>query len=466
MTTQAIAKWASTLLFSQLPDEAIEKAKACILDTCGVILAGTTVDPAQIVADYARLRSSRPIASALGWGTRLEPNLAAMLNGTCGHALDFDDTNYSIIGHSSVVVLPAVLAAAEETRAAGRDVIAAFVTGTEVACKLGAAVNPLSFDAGWFTTGSVGVFGAAAGCAHVWRLTEQQVASALGIAAAHAAGTRGNNGTIAKPYQAGRAAQAGVVAAEFARAGLTASPAIFENQDGYFQVYNNRQVNLDPLRHLGNPYDLVSPGMMVKQYPACSATAAALNAIFAILAKHPLTWSDVRAVDCDVTPLVHISLPYTTPQTGLQGKFSLHFCLAAAILHGQIDITTFDDRVVQDQRIKALMRRITVRKRDATDGPPFSSSGPESATVTVRTVDGQTFSKHVDYPAGSPQRPLSSEELRNKFYRCARDRIPANAAERIIASLDTLEQVEDLEPVMQLLRGGSARAAAITERRS
>lgn len=448
---EVVADWVVGRRQASIPAEVTELARRHILDTLGVMVAGVDSPAGRTFRRWLLDRPSAPgAASAVGLPDPVEAPIAALYNGICAHALDFDDQNYAVPGHSSTVVLPAVLAAAEDAAADGAALSAGFVIGTEVACKLGMTLDPFHFQQGWHATATVGVFGAAAGCAAVYGCTATEVVHALGLAAVHAGGIRANNPTMAKAYHVGQVAQAGVVSAQLARAGVSASPFVFEGRDGFAQTYNHGHIDADPLLDLGAPYALVEPGIMVKRYPACSGAAAALDALFEIVRSTRLGPEDVAAVDCELTPLARAGMPNDAPETALAARFSLPYCIAAALLRGDVDVDAFAAEAFADPRIHALAARVNVRTDPHGEWAP--ASGPEAAKVAVHTRDGRTFSEHRLQAHGTPADPLTDEELREKFLRCTQRVMADDDAGALLRDLVELERASDLAGVGSRLR--------------
>ena len=448
--TRSLSQWIASARFDDLPREAADRAKEYILDTFAVTVAGADSEPSQIVARHLARQPSSPVAVGIGRDIALGSDSAALLNGVSAHALDFDDQSYSLPGHPSAVVLPAVFAVAEEVGASGRDLLLAYVVGVETACKLGASLNPHHFQQGWHATASIGVFGAAAGCAVLWRLSADEVANALGLAAVRSGGLRANNGTMAKAYHVGQAAQAGVVSVSLTRAGLGASREVLEGSDGYIAAYNQGEFNPDPVRRLGAPFDVVSPGIMIKRYPACSGIAAALDALFGLLVGSGLCAEDIATIDCLLTPLAHRSMPYRIPRTPLEGKFSAPFLLAAAAVTGAVGVSTFSEQVLADSRVCDLMERVTTTSDRASGWAP--ADGPEGATVTLRTKDGREYRRQCRLAVGTPEIPLAAGDLHGKFRACVEGVLGATAAARLLDLLRELERVTAVKELSALLR--------------
>src|SRR5438874_1347162 len=230
--TRTLAAQASTVTYDALPEPVRELARQCVLDYYGVALAGADDPLATILLDELAEAGGAAQASIIGHQAKLPVLSAALVNGAIGHALDYDDVNLAMPGHPSVAILPSLIALAEQRRSSGRDIIAAFVAGYEIACRIGMALRPGHYDRGFHATGTVGAFGAAAACAHLLGLDAEATARALGIAGTQAAGLKSQFGTTCKPFHAGKAAQTGLLAARLAARGFSSRPDLIECEQG------------------------------------------------------------------------------------------------------------------------------------------------------------------------------------------------------------------------------------------
>lgn len=415
--TAQLAAWSAEFPSSAIPEPTRTRATHHILDTFGAIVAGAVHPIPAMLLGTGDAQGRTSGGTIIGRAGLYRFEDCALVNAVSGHVLDIDDQSYSLMGHASVVVLPAILAAAEEAGVSGREVVDAFVIGVEVACKLGEALNPTHFRAGWHTTATVGAFGAAAACARIWKRPSQDVANAFGLVPIMAGGLRANNGTGAKSFQAGQAAQAGIKAVNLTRAGLDATHRVLEAQDGFVSTANAGSFDPSVLARLGDPFDLDSPGVMIKRYPCCSGLGAAIDAVKELRSGAPIDLAAIVRIECRVTPLAYRSLPYRIPQSGLQGKFSAPFTLAAAFIDGDVTNDTYrDDRTVDpDTRRLAELVELTC---DETGG--FApSTGPEGAIVSITTGDGAVRTAIVPQPIGGPARPVDWDTLLDKFRTCA-----------------------------------------------
>src|SRR3954463_11251572 len=408
MTTiiEEIAVRIGDISYADLPGEGVRWEKAAILDTVGVTLAGAAEPCTQIVArvlDAEGRGSHAGECRVFGSERRAAPLDAALINGTAAHALDFDDVSNSMGGHPSAPIVPALFALGEVLDSTGRDIIAAYVAGFETETRIGRGVNLHHYEKGWHPTATLGVFGATAACCHLMRLDRAKTAQALAIAASLSSGIKANFGTMTKPLHVGHTARSGLFAALLAREGFTANDAALEHKQGFLRVFNGAG-NFDAdaiLADWGRPYDIVSPGIGIKQHPCCGSTHPAIDAMLALRAEygpgHAIVPDKVTRIESWTHPrrLAHTDRP--DPQTGLDAKFSVQYCLARALLRGRVVLEDFENEAFRDPEAQAMLRRV-----HAAPHPENSADDAEylGAEVRVTFDDGRTISCQVGSALG------------------------------------------------------------------
>ena len=462
--TLELARRINALRFENLPPQAVHWAKVGILDTVGVTLAGST-DPA--VRSVARALAPADGPSLIfGSRQRVSALDAALINGTAAHALDFDDCNNTLGGHPSVPILPALFALADEHGASGRDFITAYVAGFETECKIALAVNFHHYMHGWHPTATLGVFGAAAACARLLRLDDEQTATALAIAASLAAGIKANFGTMVKPLHVGHCARNGLFAALLARDGFSASPLAFEHKQGYFEVFNGAG-NYDAARILpawANPLDIVQPGIAIKQYPCCGSTHPALDAMIGLTRSHDLDPDQVERIDAWIHArrLEHTNRP--DPRSTTDAKFSVQYCVARALVDRKVVIEHFEGKAFREPRVKNVMARVHAAPYTTDQFPADNHFGAE-IRVTLR--DGRAFSAKVDQPLGrTSANPLPPQRLREKFDNCAARVVKRQEDVALIhATIEDLENLRDMRNLThQIVIERRSRHEALSEK--
>ena len=415
---------ASFVFETAISEEARQRASIAFIDTCGVMLAGAG-EPAAHIAQSLAADEGAGSCRVMGTSITTSPALAAFANGVAAHALDYDDMCFVSLAHPSCVLVPALLAAGEITGANAHTLLDAYVVGFEIEGRLGLVMNPRHYhQRGWHCTSSIGTLGAAAAVARVLGLDLVSTRHALGIAASSACGLKENLGSMVKPLHAGMAARNGVTAAQLAKRGFTASPHAIDGPQGYLAAMDSEHASLDSaVADLGTRWEINESGVTVKLYPSCAATHPPLDALTAIVRRERFTADQVAAIDVEVDSMTPRLLIHPNPSTGLEAKFSMPFCAAAAVVFPRLGIDTFTPESIHHADVQALIPRVSLRA-NAT----FDTAAPLSqARVTVRLRDGREWSEHSDGARGYPGR-LTDEELSAKFEDCAARALGPSAA--------------------------------------
>lgn len=444
-----LAGRACALTFDSLPDDAIHWAKLGILDTVGVTLAGSAESAVGILT-RAIGRNGGP-SLVFGRKDRISALDAALINGTAAHVLDFDDCNNTFGGHPSAVVVPALLALADELGADGRRCIAAYVAGFETECKIALGDGYVQYERGWHPTATMGVFGVATACAHLMGLDPARLATALAIAGSLASGVKANFGTMTKPLHVGQCARSGLMAALLARDGFTANMEIFEHQQGYFATFNGSgKYNLSTiLETWGQPFDVVTPGIAFKQYPCCGSTHPPIDALLSITRSNEVDADEVESIECFIHPfcLKHTDRP--DPRSAAEAKFSLQYCLARALVSGGVKLSHFAREDIQDDAVRRLMSKVRVAPFTAEQFPLTNYFGSE---VRIAMGGGRAFLGRVDEPVGCTSRnALPLAVLREKFIDCAKFVASRASAQSLWDRGLALEEFDDLRSFTAML---------------
>lgn len=445
--TRSMAVFALTA--HDFPELARMRARDAVADCVGCMLAGSQealAAPLRAVLPSAPQRSQSTPALLFGSGRYAAPADAALYNGTLAHALDFDDTNHPAYAHPSAVLVPAMLAACAVEPISAKALLDAYIVGFEFFGKLGRALNTQHYKRGWHTTGTFGALAAAASACRLLRLTEAQTIMALGIAASSASGLRANFGSMVKPLHAGQAARSGLFAALLAREGYTASAEAMEHRYGYVGVFN-ADIEQSPahLAQMGTELEILTEhGLALKPYPACGATHPGIEA--AELLHEEIGARKIRAVHAGVCEMAFAPLIHVLPDSPLEGKFSLHFCLAAALLYGKVTLATFSDRMVRDPRVRDLVGRTTLAVDER-----WRHDGEFATEVVVTTEDGATFKRFVPLAKGKPARWFDTDTLYAKFRDCSAVAVSSAQSGRIWAALNGLENDSPVDPLLTAL---------------
>ncbi len=433
--TGQLAQHISSAAFGAMPQEAVEAAKVVILDGLAVTLAGSQETAAQIVAEYAREMGGNLQCSAFGHGFRTSPPMAAFVNGVAGHVLDYE-VMWHPATHATSPTLPGIMALAESRGAAGQDIITALIAGFEVQGRIRVASAELSLG-GFHPPGLVGVMGSAAAGSVMLGLDTQQTRMALGIAASRAGTVSANTGTMTKSTHCGNAGRMGLEAALLAAKGFTANANVFEHETGYAAVLFGEGFDLDAVtRDFGNPYRLVHPGVAIKKHPSQYGTHRGIDAALDLQQRYSLDPEHIAAVRIETPVMRYVGRPY--PDTGLDGKFSFQYTVAASLLDRSIGIETFTDNAVRRPEVKALLEKTTVDMR-----PDIPANFDEMwIAVRVETTDGQIYVSRCNRPRGIWGNPLTREERLAKVRSCASRTLSDAQVELLIETVEDLENAD------------------------
>lgn len=433
----------------EISERACREVKRAVLDLTGVMLAGASEPAARLMLDYARAHGvpeGRDAgATVIRGGIRLGAPLAALVNGTAGHALDLDDIGLQA-GHVSTAIVPAALAVAETAGSSGAELVTALALGYEVTNRLTRVygdnlAGPYAF--GYHKPSVYAVFGATAAAARLLGLDAERTGRAFGIAASQAGGLRVNFGTMTKPMHAGNSNRTGVEAALLAGAGFTASDSALEGRYGWHEVVCRGGGELARVTGSWDAPLAIEEGMIYKAYPCCGANHYAIDGVLHLMAAEGLEDGDVEQVTAAIHgPYLDDVLVYPWPRTGLEGKFSLAYNVAAALVDGAVTMDTFDDG--------HLATLEPARSRVRVVGAP--DLGRHEAHIAVRTVDGRTFERHHTTLRGSLESPFTWADLATKFLGNCLGVLPASAAREVARCLGRLEEQPSIRPIADLLR--------------
>jgi len=419
--SQVIAAFAANFDSSKLGEDRVALCGRALADTMAVAIAAQNEPAVRRACDYVETLMP-PLAGGHGrnhgmaslWGRGQQSTVegAALFNGIAAHALDFDDASSPMSGHPSVALLPCLIALAEARDIEGSRVASAYVVGFEICCKLGRAFDLTHYSRGWHMTATMGTIGATVACGHLLKLDAERITHAIGLALAQTGGTRENFGTDAKSFQAGQANGAAIRAALLAERGFTASPHALDGRAGFTHLYSGGEDIAPALAALGNePLEIDGSGIEVKKYPACYGIHRPLDGLFDLMAECSFGLEDVERVDIETSYGALAPLLRRPPRDGTEGKFSMEYTIAAAIADRGIRLSSYADEAVTRHNIAPYLGRIAAREVTATMTPRWAS-------IAIVFKNGQIRKRRIDALRGSPQLPLSDEELLAKVSDC------------------------------------------------
>jgi 2-methylcitrate dehydratase PrpD len=462
--TGAVVEFIQGARLAAFPSEALTIAKRCIVDGLGVMLAGSTQDAGRILYDQVHGTDTRSAATVFGPKPfKTSSAAAALVNGTSGHALDWDDTQlatsadriFGLLTHPTVPPLVAALAIGEPRKISGAQLLEAFLTGFEVECKIAEAIHPNHYKKGFHSSGTVGTFGAAITTAKLLALDATQTAHTLAIAASSASGIRVSFGSMTKPLHVGRAAQNGVTAAELAARGFTGGKDALDPPWGFFQTFSHGE-GYDPARIipvLGNPHTIVWPGVSIKPYPCGVLGHPTMDAMRRLVLKHDVNPEHISTIRVRAGSNILNPLRYAIATNELEAKFCPAFMVSAIALRRKAGIHEFNDEFVRSAQVQALMRKVE-RVLD----PEIEAKGWEKirSTVEVDLTDGRKLVEHADERyRGGPDLPFTRDELYEKWSDCASLVLPKDAIDEVFELVDGLERLRDVTALVRALTASS-----------
>ena len=456
--TKYVGEFTVRTKYEDIPGEVIELGKKSILDGLGLALAGSRAESGPISRKFVEESGAcHGKATIIGTALKTSARFAALVNGISIHADDFDDTQlaaakdrvYGLLTHPTVPVLPAIFALAEQRAISGKEWMLAYHVGVEVECKIAEAIAPRHYEDGFHTTGTCGPFGSAAACARLLNLDVLKTLKTFGLVASNSGGLRENFGTMTKPYQAGHAAESGLISAELVALGWTAAEQILEADRGFFHAAGGSYDPAAILNRLGNPWTFASPGVSLKPYPSGSLTHPAMTELARLIEANNIDAAQVERVDVGANHNMTTTLLHHDPKTGLESKFSMEFCLAILLLERKAGLAQFSDAVVHRPDVQAMMKKINFYV-----DPEAESAGFDKMTSLLKIAlkDGKVISGRAAFGKGSPANPMTFDEAAVKFRGCAEyAEWPQDKTEKIIAFVRTLETAADVSALSPLL---------------
>lgn len=455
--TREVAQFILSTSQQDLGKDLVAIGKKSILDGFGLALSGSVAESGRIVQNYLKAQNLTGNATVIGTDMKVPERFAAFANGVGIHADDYDDTQlasgpdrvYGLLTHPTAPCLPSALAIAETQDLSGADMMLAYHIGVEIETKVAEAISPRHYQHGFHATATCGTMASAAAAARLRGLDLETTLRALGVAASQSAGLRENFGTMTKPFHAGRSSESGIVAVDFARAGWTATDKILESPRGFFQAHGGGYMLEAISGKLGNPWTFINPGVSIKPNPSGSLTHPGMTTMLEMILKHDIKPEDVDKVDVGTNHNMPNALIHHRPTNELQAKFSMEFCMAILLLERRGSLPEFTDDTVNRADVKAMIEKVNFHIH-----PEAEAAGYDKMTtiIDIYLKDGTVISDRSDFGKGSPQKPMSYDEVADKFYGCADfgkwDNGKAKALVEAVRELETIKSVRELTRLM------------------
>ncbi len=456
--TRDLARFGAALQHSDIPAEVIARIKLSLLDSLGCCLFGATLPWTKKVAELADQEGSKPVATLIGLGRKTSPALAALVNGTSGHAFELDDIHKESIVHAGSIATPVALNLAEARgKVSGKDVLTAMVAGYEIGHRVGNAATMSLFFRGFHPQGTSGTFVATATAARMLDLDAGKFQHALGMAGSQAGGLMAaQEGAMVKRFHSGRAAQSGVYAAQLAARDFTGIlDALEAPYGGYLSTYSDKPNPSRLTDGLGTTWETLNVGY--KPHASVTSIHSALDGLAAIMQEQKLKADDIARVETGLSPMTHVHCAWEYKAQGVTAaQMNLYYGMAVIALDGAAFTEQFRESRLSDPRILDFITRISAYVDPEIEqmGAPFR----HASRVKITTRDGKVIEKLSLHRRGSPENPLAPEEVVHKFRNIVAPCMNKADAERIVAAIDSIDTLTDISSLMPLL------GAAVTVR--
>jgi 2-methylcitrate dehydratase PrpD len=449
--TRDLARFGAALRYEDIPAEAVARIKLSLLDSLGCCLFGATLPWTRKVAELADAEGAKAVATLIGLGRKTSPALAALVNGTSGHAFELDDIHKESIVHAGSIATPVALGLAEsKDKVSGRDLLTAMVAGYEIGHRVGNAATMSLFFRGFHPQGTSGTFVAAATAARMLNLNATQFQHALGMAGSQAGGLMAaQEGAMVKRFHSGRAAQSGVYAAQLASRDFTGIlDALEAPYGGYLSTYSDKPNPSRLTDGLGKIWETLNVGY--KPHASVTSIHSALDALSELMKEHGIKAGDITKVETGLSPMTHVHCAWEYKAQGVTAaQMNLYYGMAVIALDGAAFTEQFREARLADPQILDFITRISacVDPEIEKMGAPFR----HASRVKITTRAGQVHEKLALHRRGSPENPLAPEEVIYKFRNVVAPCMSKADAERIIATVDRCEALADINELAAIV---------------
>jgi len=450
--TQRLARFAVDLSYRKIPEEVLERSKACILDTLAVSLYGSTKPWSRTVSGFVRDSGLRGRSTVLGEDFSAQPAQATLANGVSAHAFELDNVRQPGAGvHPGATAFLPAFAMAEDKQADGKSLLTAFVASCEVMSRIGVAAGNSLERRGFHAPGLTGTFGAAVAAGRLLGLNERKMVNALGIAASYSGGliefSRCQEGAMIKRLHLGKAGEGGVTAALLANRGFAGPESILEGKFGFCQTFSDSPKLAYLTHRLGSAFETLNIGI---KRCACHINAhAPIEALQMLRTEIGFNPEEVRAIIVSgIEKLVTHHAIYR-PKDLMMAQYSIPFCVALSLYADPTDPESFNEGKLKDKKILAMMRKVRLK----VDREIEEKGWDRAARVSVALANQKRPSKLVIHFKGTPRNPMSQVEVEDKARKLTRAILSERQLERLVETVNTLEKTDDVSSIGALLRG-------------
>jgi 2-methylcitrate dehydratase PrpD len=449
--TLALADFASSIKYEDIPKDVRNKLKFLCLDAIGCALGSTKRAEISKIVNAIKELDNGDLGSIWGLGLRASMPSVALVNGTMVHFLEMDDVHKQSLMHPAAAIVPSAIAACEQIDTDGKDFIVSIVVGYEVAVRIGMAVGPISHrKRGWHATGSCGVFGAAVAAGKILNLNTEEMSWALGLAGIQPTGTWAfaEKGSMNKPFHAGRAAQGGIIAAFLAREGFVGPSNILEASDGgFFKAVSDKFDSSKITQQLGKKYDAFDSSPKI--FPCCTYQHAPLYATLKILETNDITPEEIEKISVKTSEMARKTIAtIREPKSAMEAQFSLPYGIAVAIFDKEVTLNQFSSERISDRQIIDLAKKVDVTA-DAVINRQFPEKFPSE--VQIRLKNGRKYTQYVAGPPGEPENPVGDEVIENKFRKLSSSIVSSERIGKIIAFFRNLESQGNMAKLIEMI---------------
>jgi 2-methylcitrate dehydratase PrpD len=435
--TGRMARFVSQTKDEDIPESVYEHAKVALLDWYAVTIAGKDDPLVRKLTHLADQEGGNEQATLLGQGVRKTAGQATLINGAASHALDYDDSLAFFLGHPSVTLFPSVLALTEWKGKKGKELLTAYIIGLRAGTAMGSFAGLGHYMRGWHGTSTIGHLASASACARLLGLDVEQTTHALGIAATQASGLKRVFGTMCKPFHAGKCSQAGLNAALLGAEGFTSAEDALEGPQGFFEVLGGDK-NQEVLATLGETWDI--EGLAQKYHASCHATHSPIEAARKIVKENGLSPDRIESITVRSSEMGLSAAHRVEAATGLEGKFSIPYCVANALLRDNTGMQAFVDEKVNDPEVQAFMKKVFLEKDE--------KKIALEADVELRTRSGEVYSASSDILQEVPALEVKREKLATKFEDLCKPVLGERKTREIRDVILGLDGLEDIRPLL------------------